>query len=80
MPLSDLLAQRRRRLDHRRHQRDRHLCRRAGPPDGTVVPPTGKSFDPEFGQTSKWQGDQLIVISAFWDSGLRAYGRPERKS
>ena len=41
-------------------------------PDGTVVPPTGKSFDLEFGQTSKWQGDQLIVISAFWDSGLQA--------
>ena len=41
-------------------------------PDGTVVPPTGKSFDLEFGQTSKWQGDQLIVISTFWDSGLQA--------
>jgi hypothetical protein len=37
-----------------------------------VVPPTGKSFDLEFGQTSKWEGDQLIVISAFWDSGLQA--------
>ncbi|HEX2321248.1 MAG TPA: ester cyclase [Streptosporangiaceae bacterium] len=37
-------------------------------PDGTVIPPTGKSFDVEFGQTSKWDGDQLIVISAFWDA------------
>ena len=36
-------------------------------PDGTVIPPTGKSFDVEFGQTSKWEGDQLILISAFWD-------------
>ena len=41
-------------------------------PDGTVIPPTGKSFDLEFGQTSKWQGDQLIVISAFWDAALQA--------
>jgi hypothetical protein len=37
-------------------------------PDGTVIPPTGKAFDVEFGQTSKWEGDQLIVISAFWDA------------
>jgi len=41
-------------------------------PDGTVKPPTGKSFDLEFGQTSKWKGDQLIWISAFWDSALQA--------
>ena len=42
-------------------------------PDGTVVPPTGKAFDlPEFGQTSKWEGDQLIVISAFFDAALQA--------
>ena len=41
-------------------------------PDGTVVPPTGKAFDLEFGQTSKWEGDQLIVISAFWDAALQA--------
>src|ERR1700682_249561 len=41
-------------------------------PDGTVVPPTGKAFDLDFGQTSKWQGDQLIAISAFWDSALQA--------
>jgi hypothetical protein len=37
-------------------------------PDGSVVPPTGKAFDVEFGQTTKWEGDQLIVISAFWDA------------
>ena len=41
-------------------------------PDGTVVPPTGKAFDLDFGQTSKWHGDQLIAISAFWDSALQA--------
>jgi len=42
-------------------------------PDGTVIPPTGKAFDlPEFGQTSKWEGDQLIVISAFFDAALQA--------
>ena len=37
-------------------------------PDGTVIPPTGKAFDVEFGQTSKWEGDRLVVISAFWDA------------
>jgi ketosteroid isomerase-like protein len=42
-------------------------------PDSTVVPPTGKAFDVEFGQTTKWEGDQLIVISAFWDSALQAH-------
>ena len=41
-------------------------------PDGRVTPPTGKAFDVEFGQTSKWKGDQLIWISAFWDSALQA--------
>jgi len=40
-------------------------------PDGTVIPPTGKPFDLEFGQTSKWDGDRLIVISAFWDAALQ---------
>ena len=40
--------------------------------DGTVVSPTGKAFDLEFAQTSKWDGDQLIVISAFWDTALQA--------
>ena len=41
-------------------------------PDGDVIPPTGKAFDVEFGQTSKWEGDQLIWISAFWDAALQA--------
>jgi len=41
-------------------------------PDGTVVPPTGKAFDLEFGQTSKWEGEQLTVISAFWDAAVMA--------
>lgn len=41
-------------------------------PDGTVIPPTGKAFDLDFGQTSKWDGDQLIEISAFWDSARQA--------
>src|SRR5437867_12674694 len=41
-------------------------------PDGTAVPPTGKAFDVEFGQTTTWDGDQLIVISAFFDSALQS--------
>jgi hypothetical protein len=47
-------------------------------PDGTVIPPTGKAFDVEFGQTTKWDGDRLIVISAFWDAALQRQqlGRP----
>jgi hypothetical protein len=40
-------------------------------PDGNVIPPTGKAFDLEFAQTSKWEGDQLIVISAFWNSAVQ---------
>jgi hypothetical protein len=41
-------------------------------PDGNVVPPTGKKFDVEFNQTTKWKGDQLIEIAAFWDAALLA--------
>ena len=41
-------------------------------PDGNVIAPTGKAFDLEFGQTTKWDGDRLIVISAFWDAALQA--------
>jgi hypothetical protein len=41
-------------------------------PDGHEIPPTGNAFDLEFAQTSKWEGDQLIVISAFWDTALQA--------
>ena len=40
-------------------------------PDGTVIPPTGKAFNVEFVQTTRWDGDQLIVISAFWDAALQ---------
>ena len=41
-------------------------------PDGIVIPPTGEAFDLEFAQTSKWDGDELIVISAFWDTARQA--------
>ena len=44
-------------------------------PDDKVIAPTGKAFDLEFGQTTKWEGDRLIVIAAFWDFALRV-GRP----
>jgi ketosteroid isomerase-like protein len=37
-------------------------------PDGTVIAPTGKAFDVEFCQTTKWEGDRLIIISAFLDT------------
>ena len=37
-----------------------------------MIEPTGKAFDVEFAQTSKWDGDRLIVISAFWDAVLQA--------
>lgn len=40
--------------------------------DGRVIPPTKQAFDLEFAQTSKWSGDQLVVISAFWDAALQA--------
>ena len=40
-------------------------------PNGKVIAPTGKAFDVEFGQTTKWDGDQLIVISAFFDAALQ---------
>jgi len=41
-------------------------------PDGRAIAPTGKAFDLEFGQTTKWDGDRLVVISAFWDAALQA--------
>jgi SnoaL-like polyketide cyclase len=41
-------------------------------PNGKVVAPTVKAFDVEFGQTTKWDGDRLIIISAFWDAALQA--------
>ena len=41
-------------------------------PGGKVIAPTGKAFDLEFGQTTKWDGDRLIIISAFYDAALQA--------
>jgi hypothetical protein len=41
-------------------------------PDGTVIPPTGKTFDVEFGQTTKWDEERLVIISAFWDANRQA--------
>ena len=41
-------------------------------PDGNVIAPTRKAFDVELEQTSKWEGDALIIISAFWDAALQA--------
>ena len=41
-------------------------------PDGKVIAPTGNAFDLEFGQTTKWDGDRLIIIAAFWDANLQA--------
>ena len=41
-------------------------------PNGNVIAPTGNVFDLEFAQTTKWDGDQLIIISAFWDANLQA--------
>ena len=40
-------------------------------PDGNVIAPTGKAFDLEFGQTTKWKGDRLVVIAAFMDAALQ---------
>jgi len=41
-------------------------------PNGKVIAPTGKTFDVDLGQTTKWDGDRLIIISAFWDAALQA--------
>ena len=41
-------------------------------PDGNVVPATGKSFDVEFIQTVKWDGDLLVEIAAFCDAAVQA--------
>ena len=42
-------------------------------PDGNVIAPTGKAFDLDFGQTTKWDGDRLIVIAAFYDTALQQH-------
>ena len=41
-------------------------------PNGKVIAPSGKAFDVEFGQTTKWDGDRLIIISAFYDAAVQA--------
>jgi len=41
-------------------------------PNGKRIAPTGKAFDVEMGQATKWDGDRLIIISAFWDAALQA--------
>jgi len=41
-------------------------------PGGTVIPPTGRRFDVEFGQTVQWDGDRVIQIAAFWDAAEQA--------
>jgi hypothetical protein len=41
-------------------------------PDGKAIAPTGRAFDVEFGQTTKWEGDRLIIISAFFDAAVQA--------
>ncbi len=41
-------------------------------PDGKVIAPTGKAFDVEFGQTTKWEGDRIVIIAAFWDAAAVA--------
>src|SRR5262249_29050482 len=41
-------------------------------PDGNGIAPTGKAFDAEFSQTTKSDGDRIIMISAFWDTALQA--------
>ena len=40
-------------------------------PNGKVIPPTGKKFDVDLAQTTKWDGDRLIIISAFLDVALQ---------
>ena len=41
-------------------------ARRRGQPHWN--PSAHSPYDRRFGQTTKWDGDQLIVISAFWDA------------
>ena len=41
-------------------------------PGGTVIPPTGKSFDLDFTTTARWAGDLLLEEYVFWDSALQA--------
>jgi hypothetical protein len=61
-----------RRFDHCSHPPHRNVRRRDGSPNGTAIGPTGKAFDVEFGHTTEWDGDRLIIISAFWYAVVQA--------
>jgi len=39
-------------------------------PDGTTVPPTGKSFEVKFTTIGKWQQSRLVEEWVFWDQPL----------
>jgi hypothetical protein len=41
-------------------------------PDGSVIVPTGRAFDIDFGRIARWDGDLLIEEFVFWDSALQA--------
>lgn len=41
-------------------------------PDGTVIAPTGKTFDVDFAKIIRFEGDLLIEEFVFWDSALQA--------
>ncbi len=41
-------------------------------PDGTVIAPTGKSFDLDFATTARWEGELMVEEFVFWDSALQA--------
>ena len=41
-------------------------------PDGSVIPPTGKSFALNFSTTARWEGELLIEEYVFWDTALQA--------
>lgn len=40
--------------------------------DGTVIPPTGKSFDVDFSKTIRWEGDLMREEYVFWDAEVQA--------
>jgi hypothetical protein len=65
-----LMAQRR--LDHRITRVTGSFTGEMALPGGTTVPPTGRAFDLTMGQTSRWNGDRLIEIAAFWDAQRQA--------
>ncbi|MGA8533628.1 MAG: hypothetical protein WB615_05930 [Candidatus Tumulicola sp.] len=60
------------RLKPRDHDRSGRAPARAYAKGGKVIAPTGKAFDVEFGQTTKWEGDRIVIIAAFWDAAALA--------